>query len=162
MAIVALILALQIFMRLPMLDDIFCDPDVAGVAYSAQELQRSGALYSGTVETKPPGAYILFAAIFEIFGRDIRFVNAASIMLHAAIVFCLFLLGRAMLGNIAGIFAAFFTPYIPSATVSTAGAPTLNPGPCCPSRWDFSHCGVIEKIPVGFCPFLQGCVLDQL
>jgi Dolichyl-phosphate-mannose-protein mannosyltransferase len=160
-AIVALILALQIFMRLPMLDDIFCDPDVAGVAYSAQELQRNGALYSGTVETKPPGAYILFAAIFEIFGRDMRFVHAASVMLHAAIVFCLFLLGRAMLGNIAGIFAAFFYAIYSVSDGVNGWCPNFESWPLLPIALGFFILWRHRENPRWFLPVLAGLCLGS-
>jgi len=102
------ILLLGVLWRLPSLHDSFCDPDVAGGAYSCQELLNGGSLYGNTVETKPPLSYLLFAAVFAVFGRSMIFVHAVAIGWHLGVALCLFLLGRAMHDARTGLLAAFF------------------------------------------------------
>lgn len=106
--ILAAIVLLGVFWRLPSLHDAFCDPDVAGVAYSCQELLTGGDLYGDTVETKPPASYLLFAAVFAVLGRSMTYVHAVAIVWHLGVALCLLGLGRAIRDVRTGLLAAFF------------------------------------------------------
>ncbi len=117
--------ALTVFLRQPAADDIFCDPDVAGVAYSAQELLEGHGLYSRTVETKPPAAYLLFAALFATCGRTMTAVFVAAIVMHLGVLLALFWLGRAMAGHGAGLAAAFVYAFYQAGSAANGPCPNF-------------------------------------
>ncbi|MCB1153446.1 glycosyltransferase family 39 protein, partial [bacterium] len=106
------------FLRHPVVDEIFCDPDVAGVAYSSQELLDGGSLYGDTVETKFPGAYFLFAGLTWLFGRSMIVYYVASIAMHLLTMLALFYLNRKKPG--AGLATAFLYAFY-STSASTNG-----------------------------------------
>lgn len=111
---------LTVFLRHGVVDDAFCDPDVAGAAYSAQELGCGGDLYGHTVETKPPLSYFLFAFVFALAGRSMAGVYLLSILWHIAVAWCLFALGRRILDAGAGLLAAVLYAFY-SVSWSTNG-----------------------------------------
>ncbi len=51
------------------LDD-FGNPDIGGIAYTADLIRAGGLPYVDTVEFKAPGAFFVVAAIFGVFGRS--------------------------------------------------------------------------------------------
>jgi len=107
--IAAILLAIcgwSIFLRQPAIDDFFCDPDVAGVAYSSRELLIGGDLYADTVETKPPLSYLLYAGIFRLGGLSISLVYWLGAVWHLGVLLVLYALAAAMAGRGAGICAA--------------------------------------------------------
>lgn len=134
--LVALLLTLSavvlIFMRHPMVDDVFCDPDVAGAAYSAQELLRGGDLYGDTVETKPPFTYLLMAFLFSRFGLTMSPVYIAAIIVHLVMLLCLFWLGRSILGDLAGLLAALLYALYSVTTAVNGWCPNFETWPLAP------------------------------
>jgi len=103
-----MIFLLTLFLRLPAVDDFFCDPDIAAVAYSAQDLLQGGTIYDKAIETKPPATYVLFALLFKIFGMTMTMVQIMAVLVHAGTAFILYLIGSEALGKRAGILASIF------------------------------------------------------
>lgn len=65
----------------------FGNNDVAGIAYEADSILRGDLPHRDTLALKPAGTYYLFAAVFELAGRDlgaVRVALAAWLLLAAA------------------------------------------------------------------------------
>ncbi|MDP8224153.1 MAG: glycosyltransferase family 39 protein [Candidatus Lernaella stagnicola] len=112
--------ALTGWLRQPVIDEAFCDPDLAGAVYSAQELLLGGDLYGDTVETKPPLSYLMFAGLFALFGKSMKVIYLYSALWHLAVAVVLFFLARSILSTGAGVLAAIFYAFF-SASNSTNG-----------------------------------------
>jgi 4-amino-4-deoxy-L-arabinose transferase-like glycosyltransferase len=123
-AVLLLVAGLTAFLRQPVVDDAFCDPDVAGAAYSAQEILTGGDLYGNTVETKPPLSYLMFAGLFAACGKSMVWVYLLSILWHFGVAACLLWLGRSMLGFGAAAIAAVC--YAVFSTAWSANGPCPN------------------------------------
>ena len=102
------IVAFGVFLRLPMIEDMFCNPDLAVIAYCSQELLSGGAVYDQCADTKTPGSYFLFAWLFRTFGRSMSSVYFNNMLWHAIVLLCLFLIARSIVSTKAGLAAAFF------------------------------------------------------
>lgn len=126
------IMLIAVLMRLPVVGDVFCDPDVAGAAYSSQELLRGGDLYGDTVETKPPASYLLYAALFGGCGLNMTYVYLASLLFHLGILLILFWLGRAILTETAGLLAAFLYAMYSVTTAANGWCPNFESWPLLP------------------------------
>ncbi|MBZ0271173.1 glycosyltransferase family 39 protein [bacterium] len=123
LAFVAIALA-GAWMRVPILDDVICDPDVAGAAYSAQFFFEPGSVYANAVETKPPLTYLLFEIIFRLFGRSMYPVWIFAIFYHAACSLLAFLIVRRLAGVAGGVAAAFL--YATYSTITTGNGLCAN------------------------------------
>ncbi len=116
--LVAAAALLLLFARLPSHTNDFCDPDVAQMAYGADDLLAGGTIYENCVETKPPGTYLVFAASFALFGRSLTPVYWLATVLH--LLTLLMLAGVAW--RAAGEIAATFTAWFYAALAVTVGA----------------------------------------
>jgi Dolichyl-phosphate-mannose-protein mannosyltransferase len=116
--LIAAAVALLVFGRLPSHTNDFCDPDVAQMAYGADDLLAGGVLYENCVETKPPGTYLIFAAAFALFGRSLTPVYWLATLLH---LLTLLLLAR-VAWRAAGPVAAGMTAWFYAALALTVGA----------------------------------------
>lgn len=94
--------------RAPSLSRDICDPDVAVMAYGAQDLLAGGTIYDNCVETKPPGAYLTFAAIFAVFGSAMTPVYALATLLHLLALVLLYRLAAREGDHLAAAAGAFF------------------------------------------------------
>ena len=99
--------ALMIFLRQPTYQDIFCNPDVATMAYGAEDLLAGGVIYDRCLESKPPGAHIVTAISFWIGGRTMTSVYVAATLFHIVTMLLLYLLGSRMHSKFAGIATAY-------------------------------------------------------
>ncbi len=77
LAIVGSALVLFAVTRLTLSFDDIANPDIAGILYEADLLLRGGLPYVDTVEFKQPGTFLLFAALFGVFGRSLVVVQIA-------------------------------------------------------------------------------------
>jgi len=116
---------LIVFLRQPVMDNAFCDPDVAGVAYSSQELLTGGDLYGNTVETKPPLSYLFFALLFKFFGQSMSSVYAFSMAWHIGVMLALYFLAAGIGHRGAGLFAAFLYALYSTAAVVNGPCPNF-------------------------------------
>ncbi len=127
--IVAVFLMWRIFLlayllRSPLLDDVICDPDVGGAAYSSQFFFAPGSIYRNAVETKPPGAYLLMNLVFKLFGKSMLPVAWLTLAYHCACAVILFLIARRLSGSAAGLTAAFL--YSAYSTISAGNGLCAN------------------------------------
>lgn len=134
---IATIILLAVILRLPAVDDYFCNPDVAGVAYSAQEYSIGGKLYGNSVETKPPATYLLFSTLFAVFGKTMASVQITAIIFHIFIGICIYLFAKREWGVLPAI-TAFFLYELYSVSSSTSGlCPNFETWPILPIALGF-------------------------
>jgi len=105
-SLLILFCTLSIFLRTPTVTSAFFDPDIAGVAYSAQDLYSGGCIYKNTVETKPPLSYFLFALMFLI-KKDMLVVHKFAMLIWCGLIVALYLFASSLFDRTVGILAAF-------------------------------------------------------
>ncbi len=125
-AIFILAVLLLLFGRLPSLSNDFCDPDLAGISYGARDLLAGGTIYDNCIETKPPGAYLIFATSFALFGRTLSPIYALAMLLHLAALLLLARLARRQAGPMAAAFTALFYAVLAIDTAAAAGCPNYD------------------------------------
>lgn len=112
----ALIPVIGIFLwyRIPLLGEVICDTDIAGILYSGWGLSDGLLPYRDIFETKPPGTYFLFALVIKLFGLQILPINVLAILWEVGALLALFLLTAKMIDPKAGLLAsaayAFVSP----------------------------------------------------
>ena len=106
-AVVALIV-IGAFLRIPTFSELSCNPDLAGIRYSAEGLLDGFLPYVDSVESKPPGAYFLVAFFFALFGRSFLLLYILAIFWHAGVTVVLYLAGKQLSDQDTGLFAALF------------------------------------------------------
>jgi len=125
-------IALLLLGRAPGLSRDICDPDVAVMAYGAQDLLAGGTIYENCVETKPPGAYLVFAAVFAVFGSSLPPVYALATFLHLLALLLLYRLAAREGDRLTAAAGAFFYA---AAAVNAAAAAN------CPNQESWmAHC----------------------
>ncbi|MCH9688538.1 MAG: hypothetical protein K0V04_44315 [Deltaproteobacteria bacterium] len=79
--VVSLVLLLGVVamlgVRLHVLDDDFPNPDLAGIVYEAELILDGGRPHVDTVGIKPPGAFVMVAAVIAALGRSLEAVQLA-------------------------------------------------------------------------------------
>ena len=118
--LVGLAAVILLFGRAPSHSNDFCDPDVAQMAYAADDLLAGGVIYENCVETKPPGTYLVFAAAFKLFGRSVRPVYLLATALHLLTLLLLALVAWRAAGPVAGVGTAWFYAAL-ALTVGASG-----------------------------------------
>src|SRR3954465_13060750 len=105
---VAGLLACGVFaLRWPTFEFRVWNVDEAIHAAVARTLLDGGVLYRDAIDQRTPLTYYAVAALFRIFGENnIVAMHALAAALIAATAFGIFLLGRAMRGTGAGLWAA--------------------------------------------------------
>jgi Dolichyl-phosphate-mannose-protein mannosyltransferase len=114
------------FGRAPSLSNDFCDPDLAGISYGARDLLDGGTIYDRCVETKPPGAYLIFATSFGLFGRTLIPIYVLAALLHLLALGLLARLAHRAAGPMAAVFAAWFYACLAIDTAAAAGCPNYD------------------------------------
>ena len=102
--------------------EILCDSDLSGIFYAGWRILSGELPYADVFETKPPGAYFLFALIMKIAGVRIEPVHETAIYWGIAAMVALFILASRMTSPRAGLVAAY-------AFVLAMGSDTIN-GTC--------------------------------
>lgn len=104
-----LVLAVIFLLRLPAFWTPILDVDEAQFAGFADVILSGGIPYIGSVDTKPPGIYYFFAAIFTVFGRNNMIaVHVATAIVVALTAWLCFRIGRRLFSAQAGFWAALF------------------------------------------------------
>ncbi len=82
--VVGVLLALgtvaMVGVRLHVLDDEVPNPDISGILYNAERILEGARPYVDTIEIKPPGAFVIVAAVMAVLGRSLEALQLA----HAA------------------------------------------------------------------------------
>ena len=73
-----------------------------GLPTAALDLLAGGNIYENCVETKPPATYMLFAFVFNAFGRSMVYIYILSMVFHGAVIICLYIFGRLMINRFQG------------------------------------------------------------
>jgi len=118
--------ALLWYGRVPGLSNDFCDPDLAGITYGATDLLNGGTIYGNCVETKPPGAYLIFAACYALFGRTLVPIYVLAALLHTACLLLLALMARRTAGPVAALFTAWFYAALAIDAAAAANCPNYD------------------------------------
>lgn len=85
--ILAIGAVLFVGVRVHVLDDGIPNPDIAGILYNADGLLQGALPYVDSMEFKPPGAFVLVAGIFAVFGRGLvtlQLMHALWLLVGAA------------------------------------------------------------------------------
>src|SRR6516165_3976845 len=80
--------------------------DEGEYAYAGQLILQGIPPYKLAYNMKFPGAYAAYAAIMSIFGQTIAGIHLGLLLVNAATIALIFVLGRRLVNSIAGISAA--------------------------------------------------------
>ncbi len=103
LAVIAFALTLTIRARLL---DIPLERDEGEYAYAGQLMLQGIPPYKLAYNMKFPGVYVAYAAIMSIFGQTIWGIHLGLLLVNAATIALIFLLGRRLISFTAGIAAA--------------------------------------------------------
>ncbi|MHA1568733.1 MAG: glycosyltransferase family 39 protein, partial [Alphaproteobacteria bacterium] len=122
---VLLVLAcvMLLYGRIPGLTNDFCDPDLAGISYGARDLLRGGTIYERCVETKPPGAYLIFATSFALGGHRLTPIYLLATLLHLLTLLAVARMAQRAAGPAAAIAAAWFYAALAIDSAAAANCP---------------------------------------
>src|SRR6266581_930713 len=103
--IVGLILSLSLFVRLR-LRDVPLERDEGEYAYAGQLMLQGVPPYKEAYNMKLPGTYAAYALIMALFGQSDSAIHIGVALINAASILLLFLIGRKILDEPAGVVAA--------------------------------------------------------
>lgn len=105
--IILLILALQIFLRIPFLGEPL-ERDEGAYAYIAQRMAVGQVPYRDIYDHKPPAIYFIYAGIFKLFGESAASIRYFTLFYSLLLTFIIFMIGSRLWGRVGGLLAAFF------------------------------------------------------
>src|ERR1043166_1340792 len=100
-----IVLGLVIAIRVRLLD-IPLERDEGEYAYAGQLILQGIPPYKLAYNMKFPGTYAAYALIMAIFGQTIVGIHLGLLLINAATILLIFLLGRRLIDSMAGIAAA--------------------------------------------------------
>src|SRR6266704_5764939 len=103
--IVGLILSLSLFVRLR-LREIPLERDEGEYAYAGQLMLQGIPPYKEAYNMKLPGTYAAYALIMAVFGQTPSGIHTGLALVNAASIIVMYLLGRKILDDTAGMAAA--------------------------------------------------------
>jgi 4-amino-4-deoxy-L-arabinose transferase-like glycosyltransferase len=103
LAVIVLVLVIAIRMRLLAVP---LERDEGEYAYAGQLMLQGIPPYKLAYNMKFPGTYAAYALIMAIFGQTIVGIHLGLLLVNAATILLIFLLGRRLINSIAGIAAA--------------------------------------------------------
>src|SRR5438093_4340416 len=120
----AVIIALVVILRAPTLWPSMYTTDEGYYGTIADDILDGGAVYSTSVDTKPPGMYYIYAGVFAVAGRNNLFaVHLLAIFVVAATALVLRRIGARVADDWAGAwsgigYAVFVHAYRPGDTLA--------------------------------------------
>jgi 4-amino-4-deoxy-L-arabinose transferase-like glycosyltransferase len=117
--LLAIILGLVAFIRIRLLN-LPLERDEGEYAYAGQLMLQGIPPYQLSYNMKFPGTYAAYALLMSIFGQTIAGVHLGLLVVNAATIALVFLLGRRLFSSTAGI-AAAATYAVLSVSVSVLG-----------------------------------------
>ena len=103
--VVALVLLFVVVVRVRLLD-VPLERDDGEYAYAGQLILHGIPPYQLVYNMKLPGAYAVYALFLALFGQTAGAIRLGFLLVNAATVVLLFLLGRRLFGSFAGVIAA--------------------------------------------------------
>src|SRR6266853_388657 len=119
-----IIIALVVALRLPTLLPSMYVSDEGYYGTIANDILDGGAVYHTAVDTKPPGMYYIYAAVFQVAGRNNLFaVHLLAIFVVVATALVLRRIGARVAGDWSGAwsgigYAVFVHAYRPGDTLT--------------------------------------------
>jgi len=104
-ALVLLIVIVTGALRFRLLD-IPLDRDEGGYAYTAQLILQGIPPFERAYDMKMPGLYYVYAIILTVFGQTTQGIHFGLLLINAATIVLMFVLGRRLLDTAAGVMAA--------------------------------------------------------
>ncbi|MCH8157135.1 MAG: glycosyltransferase family 39 protein [Nitrospinae bacterium] len=104
LGVVGIFLGVVVLVRLRLLG-VPLERDEGEYAYMAQQLLQGVLPYTEAQSLKFPGIFFAYTGILAIFGQSPIAIHLSLLFINLATAFLLFLLGRNLLGQSAGIFA---------------------------------------------------------
>ena len=104
-ALATIVFALVIAIRIRLLG-IPLERDEGEYAYAGQLILQGIPPYTLAYNMKFPGTYVAYALIMSIFGQTIHAIHLGLLLVNAATIALIFLLGRRLIDSTAGIAAA--------------------------------------------------------
>jgi len=150
---------LLLFLRVPSYTNDFCDPDLAGISYGANDLVSGGTIYEHCVETKPPGAYFIFALCFKLFGQRLTPVYFAAALLHLLVLLALARLAYQAAGPVAAVATAFFYALLAGNSPAAANCPNYESWMACFIAFGLCAISTIQETPRAWRMVLGGLML---
>src|SRR6516165_6895570 len=80
--------------------------DEGEYAYAGQLMLQGVPPYQAAYNMKLPGTYAAYAAIMAVFGQSPAGIHLGLLLVNAASIVLVFLLGRKLLDDVAGVVAA--------------------------------------------------------
>ncbi len=112
--ILALILLLTFFLRLPSLFEPFWYGDEGIFGAVARNLNLGGVLYQTAWDNKPPMIYLTYAAIFKFFGVSTFWLHLAAAVVVMATAAAIYEIAQATIGTKRALFASFIFGFLTS------------------------------------------------
>ncbi len=94
------------FVRIRLLS-VPLERDEGEYAYAGQLMLQGVAPYVKAYNMKFPGIYAVYAVLMAVFGQSVVGIHTGLMLVNAASVIVLFLIGRRVLGNVGAIISAF-------------------------------------------------------
>ena len=122
--ILLLILALQIVLRIPFLQEPL-ERDEGAYAYIAQRMLAGELPYRDYFDHKPPAIYFIYAGMFKLFGDSQASIRIFTLVFSLVATLSVFMLGYLLWGGIGGLLStliyALFSggPYIQGTSANT-------------------------------------------
>ncbi len=105
--LLAATIAVTIFVRVRFIE-LPLERDEGEYAYAGQLLLQGIAPYQLAYSMKFPGTSAAYAAVMSVFGQTTSGIHLGLLCINLATAYCVFLLGRRLLGTTAGALAACF------------------------------------------------------
>src|SRR6266581_2984714 len=103
--LLAVVIAVVVFIRIHFLA-IPLERDEGEYAYAGQLMLQGIAPYQLAYNMKFPGTYAAYALIMSLFGQTISGIHVGLLLVNAATILLIFLLGRRLMNSTAGLAAA--------------------------------------------------------
>ncbi len=101
---ICVVIFLTALVRLPLLD-VPLQRDEGGYAYTAQLLLSGHPLYGEVYAMRLPGIFLAYALILAVFGPTGAGIHMGLLLVNAATIILVFMLGKRLFGNLAGVTA---------------------------------------------------------
>ncbi|MDT8273600.1 MAG: glycosyltransferase family 39 protein, partial [Desulfomonilia bacterium] len=103
--ILILVIILFAWLRFGLVD-VPLERDEGEYAYAGQLILQGSLPYQDVYTMKLPGVHLMYAGIMAIFGQTHQGIRIGLILINAVVIITLFLLGRRLMGPVAGLTAA--------------------------------------------------------
>jgi len=105
--LLVLILALQVFLRLPFIQ-MPLERDEGAYGYMAQRILAGEVVYRDGFDHKPPVVYFIYAGLIKAFGNTIEAIRIPTLIYSLLTTLSLFYLGLLLFGGTGGLIGALF------------------------------------------------------